>query len=319
MEGILNYNDSSVIRIVLAADDNYAQHLGVALVSILENYHGKQKIEFHILDNNITIRNIEKIKQIGVNYKANLSFYKISEDFLKDFPEVNHLSRATYSRIFIPNLLPTNIEKVLYLDSDIVVLGDISQLYNQDLQNYSTGAVRDIMAKEILRIYFDKSLSDYFNAGVLLINLQKWRQKMISQYLSEFIELHKNQLLRADQDILNCLFKNDWLLLDKKFNLDLKRGNLNSEPEKDTVVLHYSDKAKPWQYIFYGKSQKYYWQYLKKTPWADFKLSDNNFPNLIRKYARVSIIFIKRRLLPLFPDKLMDFYRKILWSTYKVK
>ena len=319
MEGILNYNDSSVIRIVLAADDNYAQHLGVALVSILENYHGKQKIEFHILDNNISDINIKKIRQIGSAYKVDLFFYKISEDLFGNYPETNHLSRATYSRIFIPELLPLDIKKVLYLDVDLVALKDISELYNTDLKNFSVGAVRDVMSKEILRIYFDREVTNYFNAGVLLINLEKWRQEKITEKSLEFSRLNRKKIVRADQDILNCLFKNDWLLLDKKFNLDLKRGNLNSEPEKDTVVLHYSDKAKPWQYIFYGKSQKYYWQYLKKTPWADFKLSDNNFPNLIRKYARVSIIFIKRRLFPLFPDKLMDFYRKILWSTYKIK
>jgi len=318
MKEILNYNNS-VIRIVLAADDNYAQHLGVTLVSILENYHGKQKIEFYILDNNITSENVEKIKQIGVNYKVVLFFYKVSENFFKDFPEVNYLSRATYSRIFIPKLLSKSIEKVLYLDSDIVVLGDISQLYNQDLQKYSMGAIRDVMAKEILRIYFDKSLSDYFNAGVLLINLRKWRQNKFFQYLPKFIELHKNELLRADQDILNCLLKDDWLPLDKKFNLDLKRSKLNLEPAKGTVVLHYSDKIKPWQYMFYGKSQKYYWQYLKKTPWANFYFSDKNFANFIFKYSRAFIILVKRILLPFISDRLMDFYRKRLWSTYKIK
>jgi lipopolysaccharide biosynthesis glycosyltransferase len=311
--------NNDIIRIVLAADDNYAQHLGVAMTSILENHKNSQKIEFFILDNNIGGINLEKIKQIGFAYKVDLFFYKISEALFGDYPEANRLSRATYSRIFIPELLPLNIKKVLYLDVDLVVLEDVALLYNTDLKNFSVGAVRDVMSKEILRIYFDREVLDYFNAGVLLINLEKWRQKKIAEKSLEFVRLNRKNIVRSDQDILNCLLKNDWLPLDKKFNIDLKRGKLNLEPEKNTVILHYSDKAKPWQYIFYGKSQKYYWQYLRKTPWADFNFPDKNFSNFILKYARVFIISMKRNLLPFFPSKLIDFYRKILWSTYEIK
>jgi len=311
--------NNETIRIVLAADDNYAQHLGVAITSILENHKNNQKIEFFILDNNIGSTNLEKIKQIGATYKVVLFFYKISESSFGSYPEANHLSKVTYSRMFIPELLPPDIKKVLYLDVDLVALEDISVLYNTDLKNFSVGAVRDVMSKEILRIYFDKEVLDYFNAGVLLINLEKWRQKKITEKSLEFAQLNRRKIVRADQDILNCLFKNDWLPLDKKFNIDLKRGKLNLEPEKNTVILHYSDKVKPWQYIFYGPSQKYYWQYLKKTPWANFKFSDKNFTNFIIKYARVFTVSMKRNLLPFFPSKIIDFYRKILWSTYEIK
>jgi len=311
--------NNETIRIVLAADDNYAQHLGVAMISILENHKNNQKIEFFILDNNIGNINLEKIKQIGATYKVDLFFYKISEGLFGGYPEANRLSKVTYSRMFIPELLPISIKKVLYLDVDLVALEDISVLYNTDLKNFSVGAVRDVMSKEILRIYFDREVSDYFNAGVLLIDLEKWRQKKITEKSLEFARLNRGKIIRADQDILNCLFKNDWLPLEKKFNIDLKRGKLNLEPEKNTVILHYSDKVKPWQYIFYGKSQKYYWQYLKKTPWTDFHFSDKNFANFIIKYIRVLILSIKRNLLPFLPSKLIDFYRKILWSTYEIK
>ncbi len=311
--------NKDTIRIVFAADDNYAQHLGVAMTSILENYKNSQKIEFFILDNNIGNINLEKIKKIGSIYKVDLFFYKISANLLNNYPEANHLSKVTYSRIFIPELLPLNVKKVLYLDVDLVALKDISTLYNIDLKDFSAGAIRDVMSKEILRIYFDREVRDYFNAGVLLINLEKWRRKEITKKSLEFAQLNKKKIVRADQDILNCLLKNDWLPLGGEFNVDLKRRKPSSEPEKNTVILHYSDKAKPWQYIFYGKSRKYYWQYLQKTPWADFSFPDKNFSNFIIKYARVFIRSLKRNLLPFFPNKLIDYYRKILWSTYEIK
>ncbi len=315
---ILNELNNDIIKVVLAADDNYAQHLGVTMVSILENHLSTQKIEFHILDNDISSVNIQKIKLIGQKYKVDLFFYFVSASDLDNYPKPNYLPRSAYLRILIPELLPVDINKVLYLDTDVVVLGDILELYNQALEGFSLGAVRDIMADEILRIHFDKKVRNYFNSGVLLINLQNWRRLMLTEKVKEFILLRGKEIIRADQDILNSLFINDWLPLNKRFNSDLKRGNPNKKIEDNTIVLHYSDKVKPWQYVFYGKSQKYYLKYLKMTPWTDFNFSDKNFSMYIRKYLRVFILALKRLLVPFIPNSLLDIYRKILWSTYKV-
>ncbi|MFA5130840.1 MAG: glycosyltransferase family 8 protein [Patescibacteria group bacterium] len=315
---ILNELNNDIIKVVLAADDNYAQHLGVTMVSILENHLSTQKIEFHILDNNINSVNIQKIKLIGQKYKVDLFFYLVSSSDLDNYPKHNYLPRSTYLRVLIPELLPRAINKVLYLDTDIVVLGDISELYNQGLGDFSLGAVRDIMADEILQIHFDKNVSNYFNAGVLLLNLEKWRGLRLAEKSFELIRLYGREIIRADQDILNSLFVGDWQPLDKRFNSDLKRSNPSREIEANTVILHYSDRVKPWQYIFYGKSQKYYLKYLKMTPWADFNFSDKNFSMYIRKYLRVFILALKRSLVSFIPNSLLNIYRKILWSTYKV-
>jgi len=194
---------SNGINIVFAADDNYAQHLGVAIFSAIENYHDDRPLFFHILDNGIGSENKKRLKAMERQKGARLIFYDIPGSLLADCPEVNHLTKTSYARLLISELLPSDISKVIYLDADIVVLGNIAELYNQDLESYTLGAAADVMAREILRIYFYPGLSRYFNAGVLLINLDSWRRLGVKQKSLEFIRHHFNDIIRADQDILN--------------------------------------------------------------------------------------------------------------------
>lgn len=313
------------LNLVLAADDRYAQHLGVTLVSIAENYRGSRRLFFHIFDDHIGAVNKARLNLIGEQLAKNktadikIIFYNISVNLLADCPEVNHLSRATYARLLAPELLPLDIDKIIYLDADIVALGNIAELYDQDLSGCSLGAVSDVMAEEILRIYFYPGLVGYFNAGVLLISLNAWRQKRIKERSWQFINQHFPDLIRSDQDVLNCLFKDDWKLLDSRFNVDLKRRGFRVMPAADAVILHYSDRVKPDSYLFAGLSGRYYHNYLQKTPFRDFKITDYSVQNFFKKYGRLLIRGLKRAVLPYLPSILTDAYRRLLWRTYRVK
>lgn len=310
---------SNGINLVLASDDNYAKYLGVALFSIVENYNDSRILFLHILDNGISTDSKKRLKTTINKPGIELLFYDISGGFLADFPEVNHLSRTSYARLLIAELLPKDIKKIIYLDCDLVVLKDIAELYDQNLGSYSLGAVSDVMAKEILRIYFYPGLTNYFNAGVLLIDLEAWRQKNIKIRAGEFIKIHFKDLIRSDQDVLNCLFKDDWKILDSRFNLDLKRESFSAMPPVNTAVLHYSDRLKPGSYLFSGRSGVYYFKYLNKTPWKDSGFADRNLKNFFKKYYYLLKKESKRIIRPFLPQKLLDNYRRLLWLTYKVK
>jgi len=303
----------------MAADDNYAQHLGVALISIIENYQDSRLLVFHIFDNNISAHNKEYLEIIGGNKNVTLIFYKITPGLLNDCPEVNHLTKTCYARLLVAELLPPGINKVIYLDADIVVSGDVSELYDQDLGDFPLGAVADVMSREILRIYFYPGLFNYFNSGVLLINLDLWRREAIKQKAWEFIRCYSSDIIRADQDVLNCLFKNNWKLLDNRFNTDLKRKGFLAKPVSNVIILHYSDRIKPWHYLFVGLSGCHYFTYLKKTPWKDFKFKDKNLKNFIKKYFLLFVKETKKILLPYLPAAFLDSYRRLLWRTYKIK
>jgi len=306
------------IHLLMASDDNYAQHMGVAIVSILKNKKNNHSIIFHILDGGISEINKNKIKKIIEDGNQKICFYKIEDEKINSFPEIGYLSKATYYRLLITEILPDTINKVLYIDCDIVVLNDLYNLYNHDLNNRPIAAVKDIKSEEILRIYFyPKLLNSYFNAGVLLINLKYWRQNNVLPKFIDFINKYHAQLIAPDQDILNCIFKNNWIELEPKFNVDLKHESHNAMPKKNTVILHYSDKIKPWSYLYYGKNKKYYFDYLAISPWSNFKYPNKNLKNIIKKPKLIIIKYLKNKIRPITPIKILDIYKRYMLTTIK--
>ncbi len=298
------------IHIVLASDNNYAQHLGITLISILENNVSDNNIFFYILENGLSKINKEKIISISNKYKCELKFYNVNQGQIKNYPAIGHLSKATYLRLLIPDIIPLKIEKILYLDCDLVVLKDLGSLYRTDLKGKALGAVKDVKAAEIIRIFFYPNLQSYFNAGVMLIDVKMWRDFNLVKKADEFINKYKNELTAADQDVLNCLFRNSWLELPSIFNIDMKHEDVNSLPSSKTVVLHYSDKIKPWSYLYCGRNKKYYFKYLAQSPWANFQYNDKTLNNFFKKYVLVTNKKTRNTLRPLMPNWLIDWNKK---------
>ena len=301
---------SNNIHLVLASDNNYAQHLGVTMVSILENNHLKSNIVFHILENNLDQESKEKLKIIKDKYSCQLFFYNIQEQEIKDFPDMGYVGKTTYLRLFIPQILPKDIDRVIYLDCDLIVLNDLKKLYQLELQGKSLAAIKDVKSEDILRIFFYPGIKKYFNSGVLLIDVNAWRKKNITKKAIDFITKYQKQITSSDQDVLNCLFIDDWLEIDKIYNLDLKHDKIDKLPPQDTVIFHYSDRIKPWSYLYTGKNKKYYFKYLSLTPWNNFKYSDKSLKNFFKKYKLALLKIIKNFLRPLTPNKLIDWHKK---------
>lgn len=298
------------MHIVLASDNNYSQHLGVALTSLLENSSKPNNLFFHILEIEINKETKEEIYNIAKKYQAHLKFYSVDKSILSNFPEPGHLSIASYLRLFIPEILAKEINKVIYLDCDLVCLKDISPLYHIDLAGFPLAAVEDVKSKEIARIFFYPGLESYFNAGVMLIDLKKWREEKISQKALLFIKQYRKQIKTADQDVLNCIFKNKWKKLEKKYNVDLKHKNINALPKKETVILHYSDKIKPWSYLYVGRNKEYYFKYLNLSPWKNFEYTDKNLINFYKKYALALKKEVKNTLRAISPNSIIDWNKK---------
>lgn len=303
-----------MINIVLCSDDNYAQHLGVAIISILENSENKTELCFHVLENGISQSNKEKIKLISSQYSCAINFYHIKDEYLINFPEIKYLKRSAYLRLFIHKALDSNLKKIIYLDSDVIVLKDIKNLYQKDLSGFVFGAVRDEKNKEILRNYFIKGLKWYFNSGVLLIDFQKWQEEMNKLNINDFVNKYKKYLMMADQDIINPLLSEKCLELEKKYNYDTKHKNINKSPESDIVIFHYTEKIKPWSFLYLGKNKEYYFKYLKLSPWSDFKYPDKNFSNFVKKYLIFLNKFIRNILRPLIPGFILRFRRDLFFK-----
>ena len=278
------------INIVFASDNNYAQHTAVAMASVLVNTKVPQKIQFYLIDDEIQQENKEKITKTVQNLGGNIEFIKIKNSKLEDCYVSGELSRASYFRLDIANILDENIEKIIYLDCDLLVYDDIEKMWQLDMGGKPVAATCDlgIMASARVRKQKNKFIglpfdAPYFNAGVLIMDLKKWRD---DNYAEAIIALAtQNKYPNHDQDALNKFFMNNWQeiplrwdVIPPVFNLFLKiltKPDLRQkaiEAKLNPAMFHYAGGYKPWEYeIHNGFNDKYY-EYLKLTEYKDAKM-----------------------------------------------
>ena len=287
------------IKIVAACDDNYVQHLAVMLCSLLENTKKKNIIQINIIDGGISQENKHKINNFIQNkYNTDVKYLKIDHKIYNRFPISYHFTHTIYYRISIPLLFDSSVNKVLYLDSDIIVKDDVSKLWDIDLSNYFLAAVE---SPNVKRNYCDLNMSKnskYFNSGVLLINLQKWRQHNITEKTIEFIAKNQDKITWWDQDSLNSVLCNKWLPLPLRWNQQSsffeQQSYLQNKNNSDFIdainnpaIIHFSSLRKPWEYISRHPHKKEYFYYLSLTPWQNFKPKVNliiYLENIIRNH-----------------------------------
>ena len=262
-------NNLEVIPIFFAIDDGYMPFLAVALESLIENSSKKYYYSIKVLYTNISEENkkkINKYKRENVNIEfVDLNYYieKVKDKlYTRDY-----YTNTTYFRLFIANLYP-QYNKAIYLDSDIVVLGDIAELYNQDIGDNLIAAAPDdvIQTTKVFQEYAEKVVGvadyrNYFNAGILLMNLDEFRRFDFQNKFLYLLETIKFTVAQ-DQDYLNRLCKGKVKIIDKGWDkMPIGNDDFN---EKDLKIIHYNLADKPWHYdnIRY---KDYFWKYAKKT------------------------------------------------------
>ena len=275
-----NFACEKHIPIFLSSDDNYAPFVATTVASICHNT--KSFIDFYILDSGISEENkrlIETLKEKFNNFsiefiKANIGKYFENLEF-KDAHY--YLTLATYNRFLIPKL-KENLNKAIYLDIDIIVLGDIAEIYGEDLENYALGAVweeytenhENIQRKQYLNLSNDHK---YFNAGVLLINCKKWREENLTVKLFETEKNHREKLKFEDQDVMNKFFDNNYKMLHSKYNyLNQSYGFYD---KNEVLVRHFNGYIKPWhlkieeRFTRFLKDIDLFWYYARMTPFFE--------------------------------------------------
>ena len=259
------------IPVFFSTDDHYVPFLDVALASMIENASKEYKYKIIVLNTGLETENIAKIKQ-REREGFTIDFVDISED-LKNiksrFKNVYHFSIVTYYRLFIASLFP-QYDKVLYLDCDIVVLGDISELYNTDLGGNIIAAAPEQFVQNTheFRMYAEKALGvdpdGYVNAGVLVISLDEFRKNMIEKMFIDLITAYDFDLLDPDQAYLNYLCRDKIRVLPNGWNKEPMP--LPCEGKKN--IVHYALYKKPWQYDDVQDGE-YFWNYAKISPFFD--------------------------------------------------
>ena len=256
------------IPIFFSTDDNYIPYLDVAVSSLIANASRDYSYRIIVLNTGLRSDNIAKVKQNERPGFA-IDFIDISkriEKIRSHFKNIYHFSIVTYYRLFIASLFP-QYDKILYLDCDIVVLGDVAELYHTDLGQNILGAVADQYVCNTMefRLYAEKAIGvdpdTYFNAGILVISLDQFRKNRIEQKFIKLITEYDFDLLDPDQAYLNYLCFGKTHMLPNGWNKEPMA--LPCEGKKN--IVHYALYKKPWQYddVMDGE---YFWHYAEKSP-----------------------------------------------------
>lgn len=287
------------MQIVYSSDDNYAQHMGASVYSLL-SHNADLEIIIYVIDNGISSDNKEKLRQIIKQFPLSqlrwIDFSRWSKKLTLNMQW--SISLSSYGRLFIGSMLPEDVSRCLYLDCDMIICGSIDELWNWNMQECTVAAVQDTVSRETKESIGASFSEKYFNAGLLLIDLNKWRSNNTEQACLDFIEQHHGSVTHHDQGVLNGLFHQDVSILPLKYNvmtihyiMDRDRilryfheeSPFYSEEEiaqakAHPTVLHYTPSftSRPWVKTCRHPKQALYWDALAKTPWVGAKAIEDN-------------------------------------------
>ena len=261
--------------------DDYNRHAGVTMLSALE--HCSQIVTIHLLyDSKLSVgkereerNNKSYYQQIAERYDCELKYHHVElPDWISNVPGVKKWTPGSLMRLYLPDLLP-NIEKILYLDCDMVINTDLKELWTTPLGDEYLAAVPDStrfgFERKRERYYRLKNIpqEDYFCSGILLLNLRKLRDRNhpLSQTTLSYLQENKDMPF-PDQDLLNWYCEGQYLKLDSKYNILSDR--IDATNYIDDGVIHYAGRYKPWK-AYLGDIDDLYWKFLLQTPWCNDK------------------------------------------------
>jgi len=269
------------ISILLSANEKYSRQCAVTILSILGNTSLPQKINFYVLTPDISIDNREKIKKLCHYFDSKVIFVDIDITLFDAFPipalhsptSKFKKSKDVYSRLLGPDLLK-QCNRLLYLDCDLVVLGDVIDLFYSSLNGMPIGAVPHVQFpyQEVFVKTFEMQEVDiYFNSGVILIDAEMWRNKVYSNNVVDLLEKYGDKISFADQDILNILFWKNYFHLPGIWNVEsrLYKAKLLGLPQTEETtermrspqIIHYTGPEKPWLSRQYVPKREIYLEY----------------------------------------------------------
>jgi lipopolysaccharide biosynthesis glycosyltransferase len=293
--------DTSCIVVVCAADDKYAMPLTATMRSALDNLTPDRNIILFIIDGGIQPRRKKQIlhslnsTQCEIRWVQNpnssITRDQDSKDFVSKMGSLNpHVTLAAYYRLLIPELLPPEFDKAIYLDSDLIVLGNLGDLWDIEIGENYLLAVQDMLTPYVscpsgLLNYKELGLlpeSRYLQSGVLVLNLQKWRSKNVTAAMMEYLQNNKQYIRWDDSDILNAVLANKWETIDPRWNqLPFVHDSRSWEncpfPQEfqhnlihHPYIIHYSTALKPWNSSAHPATHLFY-KYLDRTSWAGWR------------------------------------------------
>lgn len=273
------------LNILCATDNNYVPYCGIMLTSLLMNNQGEKVHVYIMVEEELSVRNKKRFAKLAASYEATIKYVRVEKSLFEKYPTRNmaYWSLAMYYRILAAELLPIDVEKVLYLDCDIIVTKSIRFLYDIDLAGKALGVVPDVFlhVDEVYeRLQYPKK-DGYFNSGVLLMNLNYWREHNCIDVCLKYLTEHYESLLANDQDLLNAVLHDKTVEIPLTYNYQIQflksnfyeslidyRNDINRTRDESPTIIHYAYPVKPWSVMYYQMPYKRIWRKYKwKSKW----------------------------------------------------
>ncbi len=322
------------MNILFTIDQRYVMPLTVCLTSIFEN---NPKVDYgdinvYIMHSELLLDQVNVIQSLIKSYNQKLVLISVDEHYFSTAP-VFSWTKETYYRLLTGEYLPEELDRILYLDCDIIVNKPLKELYNTDLKNYFIGAVEETGKQDLLAQLGLDTRGQYFNTGVMLMNLNKCKDLLNYEKVSLYIKEMDGKIFKADEGILNIMFKNKIKTLDLIYNnyivtdFNAKRVNrlFNLDDKKmmdETCIFHFF--TKPWNNLYPASCEKVWFEYLKLSPYKNLYFDKfNKFRYKLLKLGLVKLFLykclsyasriddlVKRNFSEKTHQKLLFFYRR---------
>ena len=323
--------DKNNINLVVAADDRYAMPLGVAVRSALERIHGDTPRVF-ILDDGISNSNRDRVLASWSGLPVQPEWIPLDETHISQLNtlpvssinELQYISRCTFARLMLGDLLLHDVDRVIFLDCDTLVRADLGDLWAIGQDGKVVMAVQDYYIHTLGHPAISDSMPDgmpsaspYFNAGVLVIDVELWRRHRIGAHCIEYLEQYKERNRFMDQNALNVALYGKWKVLDHRWNqqqfihgTSLQHLPMNREQytaaKNNPCIIHFTTGDKPWLAACRHPDRKLFFEQLDKTAWSGLRPpQDTGSVMSLEDTINNAIVFQQNDQM----DKALDLYR----------
>lgn len=288
------------INILCATDKNFVSYCGIMLTSLFENEKSCNVHVYIMHDDSLANKDKAKFFQHSKKYHQDVTLVYVNQSIFEKYPSTfaKRWAISMYYRLLAADYLP-NVDKIIYLDCDIIITQSLIQLWNSSMNTYAIAACEDPGTNNsefFERLDYPPSYG-YFNSGVLLMNLKYWRENNIVRKCMDYLVHNYDKLVCNDQDILNVILHKERFRLECTWNfmiydlrdviyegLPIEMKNDISKTQKPSII-HYCDIDKPWQITYYHKPFYKEWNHYKKI-----SLWKNTLPLLPKRHFVQKII-----------------------------
>ncbi|EOI4046201.1 glycosyltransferase family 8 protein, partial [Campylobacter jejuni] len=294
------------IHIFFTINDVYSGYLSACMISILDSLDRDYIPYFYIIDGGISEKNKNKLKFLNIGREFYVEFIAVNQDLFKNLPNSSqsHISNETNYRFLVSTIKP-NLDKCIFLDVDLVAVGDISKLWEICIDDYYMAAVSDQAPLHSeswtlkLPLPYDYL---YVNTGVTLINLKKWREDNIQELLFQNSAQYAEILQFPDQDTLNITLYKKIKYLSHIYNAMPVQTYYNEKQKQEAFsnpqIIHWAGYKKPWKFPDAPYAEMF-WHYARQTPFYEeilFKNITQNSLNIIQNSIQGAVERVKAHL-----------------------